>query len=104
MPLSLSYTALWISALISSIDNGCNSKITEREISAPFTSKYGFSVVAPIRISVPSSMGIRTTNRSEDGKIHITLAVAQECIQKRVLRYDKSGDSHYDTISAAAPL
>ena len=41
-----------------------------------------------------------TTNRGEDGKIHITLAVAQECIQKRVLRYDKSGDSHYDTISA----
>ena len=45
-------------------------------------------------------LGIMTTNRSEDGKIHITLAVAQECIQKRVLRYDKSGDSHYDTISA----
>ena len=45
-------------------------------------------------------LGIMTTNRGEDGKIHITLAVAQECIQKRVLRYDKSGDSHYDTISA----
>ena len=41
-------------------------------------------------------LGIMTTNRSEDGKIHITLAVAQECIQKRVLRYDKSGDSHYE--------
>ena len=45
-------------------------------------------------------LGIMTTNRSDDGKIHITLEVAQECIQKRVLRYDKSGDSHYDTISA----
>ena len=45
-------------------------------------------------------LGVMTTNRSEDGKIHITLEVAQECIQKRVLRYDKSGDSHYDTISA----
>ena len=41
-----------------------------------------------------------TTNRSEDGKIHITLDVAQECIQKRVIRYDKTGDNHYDTISA----
>jgi putative ATPase len=41
-----------------------------------------------------------STQRSEDGIIHITLAVAQECIQKRVLRYDKSGDNHYDTISA----
>lgn len=45
-------------------------------------------------------LGIMTTERSDDGKIHITLAVAQECIQKRTLRYDKSGDSHYDTISA----
>ncbi|MDE7017385.1 MAG: replication-associated recombination protein A [Lachnospiraceae bacterium] len=45
-------------------------------------------------------LGIMTTPRSEDGKIHITLAVAQECIQKRVIRYDKSGDSHYDTVSA----
>ncbi len=46
-------------------------------------------------------LGIMTTNRSdEDGKIHITLDVAQECIQKRAVRYDKSGDNHYDTISA----
>ncbi len=45
-------------------------------------------------------LGIMTTNRSEDGKIHITVEVAQECIQKRVMRYDKNGDSHYDTISA----
>ncbi|HKM35487.1 MAG TPA: replication-associated recombination protein A [Lachnospiraceae bacterium] len=45
-------------------------------------------------------LGIMTTNRSEDGKIHITLPVAEECIQKRVMRYDKNGDNHYDTISA----
>ena len=45
-------------------------------------------------------LGIMTTQRSEDGKIHITLSVAQECIQKRVVRYDKNGDNHYDTISA----
>ena len=45
-------------------------------------------------------LGVLSTERSEDGVIHITLAVAQECIQKRVLRYDKSGDNHYDTISA----
>ncbi len=45
-------------------------------------------------------LGVMTTARSEDGKIHITLEVAQECIQKRVMRYDKNGDSHYDTISA----
>ncbi len=45
-------------------------------------------------------LGVMTTNRSEDGKIHITLDVAQECIQKRAVRYDKNGDNHYDTISA----
>lgn len=45
-------------------------------------------------------LGILTTPRGEDGKIHITLEVASECIQKRVVRYDKSGDNHYDTISA----
>ncbi len=45
-------------------------------------------------------LGVLTTERSEDGQIHITMAVAQECIQKRAVRYDKTGDNHYDTISA----
>lgn len=45
-------------------------------------------------------LGVMTTERSADGKIHITLDVAQECIQRRVVRYDKDGDNHYDTISA----
>lgn len=45
-------------------------------------------------------LAILTTKRSTDQKIHITLEVAEECIQKRVVRYDKKGDNHYDTISA----
>lgn len=45
-------------------------------------------------------LGVLTTDPSEDGKIHITLQVAEQCIQKRALRYDKGGDNHYDTISA----
>lgn len=45
-------------------------------------------------------LGIMTTDRSDDGKIHITVEVAQECIQKRRVLYDKTGDNHYDTISA----
>lgn len=45
-------------------------------------------------------LGILTTARCEDGKIHITLEVAKECIQKRNMRYDKDGDNHYDVISA----
>ncbi len=45
-------------------------------------------------------LGILTTERGLDGIIHITLDVASECIQKRVVRYDRAGDNHYDTISA----
>ena len=46
-------------------------------------------------------LGVMTTERDPaDGKIHIDIDVAQECIQKRVVRYDKDGDNHYDTISA----
>lgn len=45
-------------------------------------------------------LAILTTKRSEDGIIHLTMDVVSECIQKRVVRYDKDGDNHYDTISA----
>ena len=45
-------------------------------------------------------LGVLTTEKREDGKIHLTLEVISECIQKRTVRYDKTGDNHYDTISA----
>ena len=45
-------------------------------------------------------LGILTTPRASDGYIHLTLEVASECIQKRVVHYDKNGDNHYDVISA----
>lgn len=45
-------------------------------------------------------LGALSTPPAADGRIHITLEVAQDCIQKRVVRYDKTGDNHYDTISA----
>lgn len=47
-----------------------------------------------------AELGVLTTQRREDGLIHITLEVASECIQKRAVHYDKGGDNHYDTISA----
>ena len=47
-----------------------------------------------------AEIAVMTTERSGDGKIHITIDVASECIQKRVIKYDKDGDNHYDTISA----
>ncbi len=45
-------------------------------------------------------LGVMTTERGADDKVHITLEVAQECIQKRAVRYDKNGDNHYDIVSA----
>ncbi len=45
-------------------------------------------------------LGVMSTEPDADGRIHITIDVASECIQKRVVRYDKTGDNHYDTISA----
>lgn len=45
-------------------------------------------------------LGILTTKPSEDSIIHITLPVAEECIQRRAYHYDRDGDNHYDTISA----
>ncbi len=45
-------------------------------------------------------LAVLTTKRNEAGKIYIDLAVASDCIQKRAIGYDKTGDNHYDTISA----
>lgn len=45
-------------------------------------------------------LAILTTDPSQDGIIHITPEIIEECIQRRVMRFDKTGDNHYDTISA----
>jgi hypothetical protein len=37
---------------------------------------------------------------SPDGSVFIDLAAAEECIQKKAVVYDGTGDDHYDTISA----
>lgn len=45
-------------------------------------------------------LAAQTTPPGADGVIEISLTVAEESIQQRAVRYDKSGDEHYDTISA----
>jgi putative ATPase len=45
-------------------------------------------------------LGVKTTEENKEGIIDISLDIAQECVQKRVIRYEKKGDNHYDTISA----
>jgi putative ATPase len=45
-------------------------------------------------------LAVETTPPDSEGKIQISLDVAQESIQKRAVLYDKNDDAHYDTISA----
>ena len=45
-------------------------------------------------------LAVESTPPDGGGVVHITLAVAEDSIQRRALRYDKTGDEHYDTISA----
>ena len=45
-------------------------------------------------------LAVLTTEPGEDGIIRIDIDVASECIQKRVIKYDKGADNHYDVISA----
>lgn len=43
---------------------------------------------------------LKTTDPGDDGVVYITDAIAEECIQRRMIRYDRDEDNHYDTISA----
>ena len=45
-------------------------------------------------------LAAKSTKKSEDGQIHISISIAEECIQKKALSYDKDGDNHYDVLSA----
>ena len=45
-------------------------------------------------------IAMRSTPKGDDGVVHLTLEVIQECVQRRQVRYDKKEDGHYDTISA----
>ncbi|MEG0587325.1 MAG: replication-associated recombination protein A [Akkermansia sp.] len=45
-------------------------------------------------------VAVLSTPAGADGVIHVDLSVAEESIQKKAIKYDRLGDSHYDTISA----
>jgi putative ATPase len=45
-------------------------------------------------------VAVRSTPASEDTFIHITAEVMQDCVQRKMVRYDRDEDGHYDTISA----
>lgn len=45
-------------------------------------------------------LAAKSTDPAQDGKIHLTLPIIEECVQKKALAADKDGDAHYDVISA----
>lgn len=45
-------------------------------------------------------LAVKSTRQQEDGTIHLTLAIIEECVQRKALTHDKKGDAHYDVISA----
>ena len=45
-------------------------------------------------------VAVLSTPAGKDGVIHVDISVAEESIQRKAIRYDRLGDSHYDTISA----
>jgi putative ATPase len=45
-------------------------------------------------------LAVMTSSINEDGVIYISIDTIEECVQKRSISFDKSGDSHYDNISA----
>ncbi|WMT30366.1 replication-associated recombination protein A [Bacillus aerius] len=45
-------------------------------------------------------LAVLSTKADESGQITITLAAAEECLQKKNFSHDKNGDAHYDVLSA----
>ncbi|MBC2325194.1 replication-associated recombination protein A [Listeria booriae] len=45
-------------------------------------------------------LAVISSEPDDDGKIQVTLEVAEECLQRKSLAHDKDGDAHYDVLSA----
>lgn len=98
-PLSTNDIKQIITRAINNKENGLgyfNIKIDENALDFIANICNGDARVALNAIELASL----TTKKSDDGIIYINLKIAEQCIQKRAINYDKSGDNHYDTISA----
>ena len=98
-PLSSENIKLIIKRAIKDKENGLgyfNIEIDENAIDFIANGSNGDARIALNAIELASL----TTQKNENGTIHINLNIAEQCIQKRAINYDKNGDSHYDTISA----
>ncbi|MGO2265323.1 replication-associated recombination protein A [Vagococcus salmoninarum] len=45
-------------------------------------------------------LAVKSTPANDEGQIHLTIRIIEECIQRKALTHDKKGDAHYDVISA----
>ena len=98
-PLSTNDIKQIITRAIDNKENGLgyfNIKIDEKALNFIANICNGDARVALNAIELASL----TTKKNDDGIIYINLKIAEQCIQKRAINYDKSGDNHYDTISA----
>ena len=99
-PLTKENIEVLIRRAVSDVEKGMgsyNAKITDEAVDFLADMSEGDARHALNAVE----LGILSTERDENtGKIVIDLSVAEECIQRRSIRYDKNGDNHYDVISA----
>ncbi|MGX1263610.1 putative ATPase [Rossellomorea marisflavi] len=71
------------------------------DVSEDAIEHFASSSFGDVRSSLNAlELAVLSTSPDEEGVIHITLSIAEECLQKKSFSHDKDGDAHYDVISA----
>ncbi|WP_430488784.1 replication-associated recombination protein A [Rossellomorea marisflavi] len=71
------------------------------DVSKEAIEHFASSSFGDVRSSLNAlELAVLSTSPDADGVIHITLSIAEECLQKKSFSHDKDGDAHYDVISA----
>ncbi|MEW5567296.1 replication-associated recombination protein A [Rossellomorea marisflavi] len=71
------------------------------DVSKEAIEHFASSSFGDVRSSLNAlELAVLSTSPDADGVIHITLPIAEECLQKKSFSHDKDGDAHYDVISA----
>ncbi len=71
------------------------------DVSEEAVEHFASSSFGDVRSSLNAlELAVLSTSPDAEGVIHITLPIAEECLQKKSFSHDKDGDAHYDVISA----
>jgi len=99
LPLTEEQTGLILDRALADPERGYG---TRRVVLDPDARQHLISVAGGDARNALNALELAVESTTPDAKdrIHITLEVAQESIQRRAVLYDKDGDAHYDTISA----